>query len=83
MDPGHFNRSRTTLSGLLSGEDGMSLEERRMWGAMRMDPRDISDVTGATYTFLVNGHGPADDLEFKHGTNAPTVRVEGMTVAGT
>lgn len=26
---------------------------------------------------------PADDLEFKHGTNAPTVRVEGMTVAGT
>ncbi|WP_339832130.1 metallopeptidase TldD-related protein [uncultured Parvibaculum sp.] len=26
---------------------------------------------------------PADDLEFRHGTNAPTVRVEGMTVAGT
>lgn len=24
----------------------------------------------------------ADDLEFKHGTNAPTVRIEGMTVAG-
>src|SRR3546814_15736556 len=31
---------------------------------MRMDPRDISDVTGSTYTFLVNGHAPADDLEF-------------------
>jgi PmbA protein len=25
---------------------------------------------------------PANDLEFKHGTNAPTVRIEGMTVAG-
>ena len=25
---------------------------------------------------------PADDLEFRHGTNAPTIRVEGMTVAG-
>ncbi|HEY4942990.1 MAG TPA: metallopeptidase TldD-related protein [Rhizomicrobium sp.] len=25
---------------------------------------------------------PADDLEFKHGTNAPTIRIEGMTVAG-
>lgn len=25
---------------------------------------------------------PADDLEFRYGTNAPTVRVEGMTVAG-
>ncbi len=26
---------------------------------------------------------PADDLSFRYGTNAPTVRVEGMTVAGT
>ena len=37
---------------------------RRMWGKMRMNPRDISDVTGSTYTFLVNGHGPQDDLQF-------------------
>lgn len=26
---------------------------------------------------------PADDLEFKGGTNAPSVRIEGMTIAGT
>ncbi len=38
-----------------------SLSERIMWGAMRMDPTDIADVTGATYTFLINGHGPADN----------------------
>ena len=25
---------------------------------------------------------PADDLEFRHGINAPTVRIEGMTLAG-
>lgn len=25
---------------------------------------------------------PADDLEFRYGTNSPTVRIEGMTVAG-
>jgi PmbA protein len=25
---------------------------------------------------------PADDLEFKRATNAPTVRVDGMTIAG-
>jgi PmbA protein len=25
---------------------------------------------------------PADDLEFRYGTNAPTLRVEGMTIAG-
>jgi CopA family copper-resistance protein len=26
-----------------------------------MDPTDISDVTAAAYTFLVNGHGPKDN----------------------
>ena len=25
---------------------------------------------------------PADDLVFRHGTDAPTVRVDGLTVAG-
>ena len=25
---------------------------------------------------------PADDLKFRYGVNAPTVRVEGLTVAG-
>ena len=25
---------------------------------------------------------PANDLKFKYGTNAPTLRVEGLTVAG-
>jgi CopA family copper-resistance protein len=59
--PGYFNRQRTTLSGLISGEDRMSLEERRMWGGMRMDPRDILDVNGSTYTYLINGHGPEEN----------------------
>jgi CopA family copper-resistance protein len=30
-----------------------------MWGQMRMSPTDIMDVTGATYTFLMNGQPPA------------------------
>ena len=25
---------------------------------------------------------PASDLVFRHGTNAPTLRIEGMTIAG-
>ena len=33
---------------------------RGMWNDMRMSDRDISDVTGYTYTFLTNGHAPAD-----------------------
>jgi len=32
--------------------------ERKMWNQMRMSDRDISDVTGATYTFLMNGQTP-------------------------
>lgn len=59
--PGYFNRQRTTLAGLLDGSDRMSLEERRMWGEMRMDPRDILDVNGSTYTYLINGHGPREN----------------------
>ncbi|WP_332640758.1 copper resistance system multicopper oxidase [Brevundimonas sp.] len=59
--PGYFNRQRTTLAGLLDGSDRMTLEERRMWGGMRMDPRDILDVNGSTYTYLINGHGPAEN----------------------
>lgn len=38
-----------------------TLSERMMWGAMRMNPTDIADVTGSTYTYLINGHGPADN----------------------
>ncbi len=59
VSEGYFNHTKQTAT---SGE--MPLAERIGWGRMRMDPRDISDVTGSTYTFLVNGHGPADDLEF-------------------
>lgn len=59
--PGYFNQSRTTLWGLISGEDGMDMEARRMWGSMRMDPRDIADVNGTTYTYLINGHGPEEN----------------------
>ena len=37
------------------------MANRLMWGDMRMNPTDISDVTGATYTYLVNGHSPAEN----------------------
>ncbi|WP_346380653.1 copper resistance system multicopper oxidase, partial [Acidithiobacillus sp.] len=32
---------------------------RMLWNQMRMTPRDLSDVSGATYTFLTNGTTPA------------------------
>jgi CopA family copper-resistance protein len=60
VDPGHFNMQRQTLSGLAAGRD-QSLKDRLEWGRMRMDPTDIADANGSTYTFLVNGHGPRDN----------------------
>jgi CopA family copper-resistance protein len=32
-----------------------------MFAQMRMDPTDISDVTAAAYTYLINGHSPAEN----------------------
>jgi CopA family copper-resistance protein len=41
--------------------DGFSaaLDKRRMWNQMRMNPTDLADVSGYTYTYLVNGTTPA------------------------
>ncbi len=57
---GYFNYNQNTWTDdyPLSGED------RRMWARMRMMPTDILDVSSATYTYLLNGHGPLDNLEY-------------------
>ena len=56
----YFNHNKQTLAGLLAGRD-QSAADRRMWGQMRMDPTDIADVNGSTYTYLVNGHGTQEN----------------------
>ena len=63
QEAGYFNRQRMTLAGRLGGdpEHQMPASERAMWARMRMDPTDILDVTGSTYTYLVNGHGPQEN----------------------
>jgi CopA family copper-resistance protein len=60
---GYFNRQRMTLAGRLSGdpEHQMPAADREMFARMRMDPTDILDVTAATYTYLINGHGPDEN----------------------
>ena len=37
---------------------GATVEERRAWGGMRMSAADLADVSGSTYTYLLNGHAP-------------------------
>jgi len=55
---GYFNRQRQDLAGLLAGKD-QTLKDRLEWAKMRMDPTDISDVTGFTYSYLINGQDTA------------------------
>ncbi|MEZ5291966.1 MAG: copper resistance system multicopper oxidase [Vicinamibacterales bacterium] len=58
----YYNRNRRTLETLFADarRDGWAatLEDRRMWAGMRMSAADLADVTGATYTYLVNGQSP-------------------------
>ena len=68
---GYFNHNKQTFVGLLKGQD-QSSADRAMWGKMRMDPTDISDVNGSTYTYLINGHGPQENWT---GLFAPGERV--------
>jgi len=55
---GYFNWQRQTVAGLFEGKD-QTLKDRLEWARMRMDPTDISDVTGATFSYLINGHDTA------------------------
>ena len=38
-----------------------AVADRRMWGSMRMSATDIADITGAGYSFLLNGQDPASN----------------------
>jgi CopA family copper-resistance protein len=58
----YFNYNKRTVGDFFRdiGEKGLpqALADRGMWGRMRMNPTDLSDVTGATYTYLMNGTTP-------------------------
>jgi CopA family copper-resistance protein len=60
----YYNVSERTHADLMRDIDRQGLDatwsERKMWNRMRMSQRDLSDVTGLTYTFLMNGVTPAE-----------------------
>ena len=57
--PGYDNLYKRTLGDFLrdARRDGLAetIEDRKLWGAMRMTPTDLSDVNANTYTYLMNG----------------------------
>lgn len=59
----YYNYNRRTLGTFIEDarRDGLgaTVQDRLMWGNMRMSPTDILDVSGATYTYLMNGQPPA------------------------
>ncbi|MDH5234267.1 MAG: copper resistance system multicopper oxidase [Gemmatimonadota bacterium] len=60
--PDYYNHQRRTLGDFFRdvAHDGFmpTLRDRLMWSGMRMNPTDIADVTGMTYSYLLNGLAP-------------------------
>ena len=56
---GYDNYYKRTVSDFFDDVEqyGLSatLQNRKMWGEMRMTPTDLSDVNANTYTYLING----------------------------
>ena len=94
----YYNVNRRTVGDFLRDIRewglGATLADRRAWGEMRMNPTDLADVTGATYTYLMNGHTPAGNwtglfhpgervrLRFINGSAMSyfDVRISGLTM---
>jgi CopA family copper-resistance protein len=92
----YYNYGQRTLGTFLEDAEkkglAATLADRLEWGKMRMAPTDILDVSGATYTYLINGHGPAANwtalfrpgervrLRFINGSSMSIfdVRIEGL-----
>ncbi|RMN18471.1 Copper resistance protein A [Pseudomonas cannabina] len=58
----YYNNNQRTVGDFINdvSEKGWSATttERTVWARMGMDPTDLADVSGATYTYLMNGQAP-------------------------
>jgi len=83
----YYNYGKRTVPDFLADvrEKGFSatVAERRMWGAMRMDPTDLADVSGYAYTYLLNGNTPAANWTglFKPGERVRLRLINGSSMS--
>ena len=69
----YYNRVGRTVGDFVDEvkENGFfnAFNSRKMWNEMSMTDRDLSDVAGSTYTYLMNGYNPASNFTaiFKKG----------------
>ncbi|WP_122562577.1 copper resistance system multicopper oxidase [Pseudomonas viridiflava] len=58
----YYNQNKRTVGDFINdvSDKGWSktVADRAMWAQMQMDPTDLADVSGATYTYLMNGQAP-------------------------
>jgi CopA family copper-resistance protein len=83
----YFNFGKRTVGDFFADvrKDGFksTVADRRMWGEMRMDPTDLADVGGATYTYLMNGVTPAGNWTalFKPGERVRLRFINGSSMS--
>ncbi|HLR76529.1 MAG TPA: copper resistance system multicopper oxidase, partial [Balneolaceae bacterium] len=94
---GYYDFQKRTITDFFDdvSEKGLgdALSNYLMWGKMRMSRTDLLDVTGATYTYLMNGRGPESNwtalfkpgervrlrfINASAGTAALDVRIPGL-----
>ncbi|MFU2328625.1 copper resistance system multicopper oxidase [Pseudomonas sp. NFX98] len=58
----YYNYNKRTVGDFIDdiSEKGWSatVADRKMWAEMKMNPTDLADVSGATYTYFMNGQAP-------------------------
>ncbi|MDH4559413.1 copper resistance system multicopper oxidase [Pseudomonas sp. BN411] len=58
----YYNQHKRTVGDFIDdvSKDGWAaaMADRKMWAEMKMSPTDLADVSGATYTYLLNGQAP-------------------------
>ncbi|WP_296235501.1 copper resistance system multicopper oxidase [Pseudomonas sp. UBA4617] len=58
----YYNYHKRTVADFVNDVSEMgwsaALADRKMWAEMKMSPTDLADVSGYTYTYLMNGQAP-------------------------
>ena len=58
----YYNQHKRTVGDFIDDVSEMgwsaAVADRKMWAEMKMSPTDLADVSGYTYTYLMNGQAP-------------------------
>ena len=69
----HQRTARTFIRDTRNNGLDATVADRLAWGKMNMSPADILDISGAAYTYLINGHPPGANWTalFRPGRTGP------------